>query len=529
MKEIDLTALGMLSSSTKAIVNNETRLTDLIGEAHGFINLAQAIAGKANFPIEKRQDLVRVLKTDYENYGIHQHALVNANIDALLDTNTYTVTTGQQLHLFLGPAFMVYKLISCIKAAEHYQQIYPDKKFVPVFWLASEDHDFDEIKNTPLFGTQYPWETNQTGACGRFHLNDIDSVIEPLNKKLANDSKALTVLDTFFQIYKTSKTLSEATIKLCHQLFADYGLICLDGDNPILKAHFKTILKAELLERKSEQCFNAFSQKLSDNQLSLQLKSRPINLFYLKNNLRARIEKDDQTYKVIDTNLQFTEEELVTEIERHPECFSPNAVLRPLYQECILPNVAYIGGNAEINYWLQLTEIFELYQVEAPYLVLRQSVWLIKPKQDEWLEGHKISFQQLFNLKSEKDKLTFFSAKESASDLEGMMREFSNLKEQILNYANIEKLPNIKFLIEGGKDYEKVLKDLIKSDVQNQLEKNEGLLNKIEQIQSEGFSIQNVQERTIYSLAFLINYPNFIHNCFSSVYYKPGSGFFLNN
>ena len=127
MKEIDLTALGMLSSSTKAIVNNETRLTDLIGEAHGFINLAQAIAGKANFPIEKRQDLVRVLKTDYENYGIHQHALVNANIDALLDTNTYTVTTGQQLHLFLGPAFMVYKLISCIKAAEHYQQIYPDK------------------------------------------------------------------------------------------------------------------------------------------------------------------------------------------------------------------------------------------------------------------------------------------------------------------------------------------------------------------------------------------------------------------
>ena len=528
MKEIDLTALGMLSSSTKAVLNNATSLTNLIGEQHGFLNLAQAIAGKANFPIEKRQDLVKVLKTDYEKYGIHTHALINANIDALLDPNTYTVTTGQQLHLFFGPAFMVYKLISCIKAADHYQQLYTDKKFIPVFWLASEDHDFDEIKNTPLFGTKYPWETNQTGACGRFHLNDIDSVLNPLKEKLSNDPKAMAVLETFTEIYKTSKTLSEATIKLTHQLFADYGLLCLDADNPLLKAHFKTILKAELLENKSETCFNAFSQKLNDSQLSLQLKSRPINLFYLKDNLRARIEKHGEMYKVVDTNLQFTKEEVLAEIVTHPENFSPNAVLRPLYQECILPNIAYIGGNAEINYWLQLTDVFKLYNTEAPNLVLRQSVWLLKQKQFEWLAEKQIQMEQLFNLKSEKDKLNLFS-NSNGEEMETYLTQFIAIRDQIQQHANREKLPNMKTLIEGGKAFEKTLKEVQKSEIQAKVEKSERDLKKLEQIQNDGFSLQNIQERTTYTLTFLINNANFVNNCFSNIYFKPGTGFFLNN
>jgi bacillithiol biosynthesis cysteine-adding enzyme BshC len=528
MKEIDLSALGMLSSSTKAVLNKETRLTDLIGEQHGFLNLTQAIAGKANFPIEKRQDLVSVLKTDYENYGINQHALVNANIDALLDPNTYTVTTGQQLHLFFGPAFMVYKLISCIKAADHYQILYPDKKFVPVFWLASEDHDFDEIKNTPLFGSQYIWETNQTGACGRFHLNNIDSVLDPLKEKLSNDPKALTVLETFSKIYKTSKTLSEATIKLTHQLFADYGLLCLDADNPLLKAHFKTILKAELLENKSETSFNTFSQKLNDSQLSLQLKGRPINLFYLKDNLRARIEKDGEMFKVVDTNLQFTKEEVIAEIEIHPEYFSPNAVLRPLYQECILPNIAYIGGNAEINYWLQLTDVFKLYNIEAPNLVLRQSVWMLKQKYFEWLTEKQINIEQLFSLKTEKDKLNLFSNEKNGEEMEAYLRQFLAIKEHIQQHANREKLPNIKTLIDGGKAFEKILKEVQKTEMQAKVEKNEHDLKKMEQIQNEGFSLQNIQERTTYSLTFLVNNPNFVNNCFSSINFQPGYGFFLN-
>jgi bacillithiol biosynthesis cysteine-adding enzyme BshC len=529
MKEIDLTALGMLSSSTKAVLNKETRLTDLIGEQHGFLNLDQAISGKANFPIEKRQDLVKVLKTDYKKYGIHEHALINANIDALLDPNTYTVTTGQQLHLFFGPAFMVYKLISCIKAADHYQSLYSDKKFVPVFWLASEDHDFDEIKKTPLFGSQYIWETNQTGACGRFHLNDIDSVLNPLKEKLSNDSKAMAVLETFSKIYKTSKSLSEATIKLTHQLFADYGLLCLDADNPLLKAHFRTILKAELLENKSEASFNAFSQKLSDSQLSLQLKSRPINLFYLKDNLRARIEKDGEIYKVVDTKLQFTKEEVLAEIETHPENFSPNAVLRPLYQECILPNIAYIGGNAEINYWLQLTDVFKLYNTETPNLVLRQSVWMLKQKQFEWLAEKQIQIEQLFNLKSEKDKLNLFSNSNNGEEMETYLIQFLAIRDQIQQYANSEKLPNMKTLIEGGKAFEKTLKEVQKSEIQAKAEKNERNLNKLEQIQNDGFSLQNIQERTTYSLTFLINNANFVNNCFLSIYFKPGCGFFLNN
>lgn len=527
MKEIDLVSLGFLSSSTKALLRHDKNVTDLIGNNHPFINLENAIAGKANFSKEKRQDLVNVLKANYERLGL-QHPSVNANIEAITQDNTYTVTTGQQLHLFLGPAFMVYKLISTIKAAEHYKTLFPDKNFIPVFWLASEDHDFDEIKNTPLFGANYPWITDQKGACGRYHLKDIDSVFEPLKAKLINDSKAQELLNSLEEIYKSSNNLSDATIRLTHQLLAEHGLLCLDADHPVLKAHFESIIKEELINNKSEKAFNQFSDKMTDSQLSLQLKSRPINLFYLKDGLRARIERKNESFVIVDTSIEFTEKEILEELNKHPENFSPNAVLRPLYQETILPNIAYIGGNAEMNYWLQLKEIFELYQTIAPFLVLRQSAWMIGKKQSEWLESKNIDFYQLLNLKNEKDRLSAISQVSSNNKLEEQLDNFNQLRANIQQYADSNKLPNIKSIIESGKVYEKAIKDLIKSELNLNIEKNDRDLKKLEQLQNDGFSLNNIQERTNYVLSFWIKDANYLTNCFSKLYYKPGCGFFLN-
>lgn len=528
MKEIDLVSLGILSSSTKAVLGKDKALVDLLGPNHPYLNIDTAIQGKSQFPKEKRQDLVKVLSANYQRLGLTNHPTVNRNIALLLEPETYTVTTGQQLHLFLGPAFMVYKLISTIKAAEAYQALYPNKKFVPIFWLASEDHDFEEIKNTPLFGANYPWITNQKGACGRYHLKDIQTVFEPLKLKLGNDPKGLALLKSLETVYESSENLSDATVKLTHQLFADYGLLCLDADNALLKSHFKSTILSELLENKSEVEFNTFSQSLVDSQLSLQLKSRPINLFYLKNGIRARIERKNDIFEVIDTDITFSKETLLSEIDEHPENFSPNAVLRPVYQECILPNIAYIGGNAEINYWLQLKTIFELYQVNPPLLVLRQSVWLIRQKQAEWLDGKQISFETLLHLKTEKDRLSVLSATKNSEELEALLGEFNQIKNKIQQYADSEKLPNIKGLIESSKVYEKSIKELIKSEIALKIERNEKELKKLEQIQNDGFSTQNIQERTNYAIGFLVKDENYISNCFSNIYYKPGCGFFLN-
>ncbi|MDI1232929.1 MAG: bacillithiol biosynthesis cysteine-adding enzyme BshC [bacterium] len=528
MKEIDLVSLGTLSLSTIALLRKDKNLTDLIGSSHPYLDLEKAIAGKTEFAANKRRDLVNVLEENYSRLGLNKHPLINSNITALLDQNTYTVTTGQQLHLFLGPAFMVYKLLSTIKAAEYYQHLHPDKKFIPIFWLASEDHDFEEIKDTPLFGQNYTWITEQKGACGRYHLKDIQTVFEPLKAKLSHDVKGLELLNSLELIYTTSETLSDATVRLTHQLFADYGLLCLDADNALLKTHFKSIVKAELLDHKSEISFNHFSQKMTDSSLSLQLKSRPINLFYLKNGLRARIEQNDEDYIVVDSSIQFTKEGILAEIESHPENFSPNAVLRPIYQECILPNIAYVGGNAEINYWLQLKEIFELYQTNAPLLVLRQSVWIIRNKQVEWLEANKISIEQLFAIKTEKDKLDVFKSEDESDELSILMQHFIDLKNKILQYADGGKLPNIKGLIDSGKNYEKSLKELTKAELSLRIEKNDKKIKKLEQIQNEGFSANNIQERTNYALSFWIKDYNYLNNCFSNIQYKPGYGFFLN-
>ncbi len=529
MQEIDLTTLGFLSSTTTSFLKKDPQLTKLLSENHPFYSVQKAIELKSDFAPHKRKILFDTLKNQYQSAKLIASEKVQKNIDLLLYENTFTITTGQQLHLFLGPGFMVYKLISTILAAENYKAQFPDKNFVPIYWLASEDHDFDEIKNTPLFGQNYTWETSQTGACGRFHLKDLPPVFEQLKIRLAKDVKGLQLIQEFEDIYTTSTNLSEATIRLINHLFGQYGLLCFDADNSAFKQLFKATILEEITSRKSEHVFNTFSENLAKSQFSLQLKSRSINLFYLKANMRSRIDWDGSIYKIVGSDFQFTESEMRTEIEQHPEHFSPNAVLRPLYQECILPNIAYIGGNAEINYWIQLKSVFDLYNIPAPALVLRQSAWILKTKQNEWLNSKGIQIEQLFKVKTEQDKLNILTPTEATNPFQNLLIEFNQLKENMQQLANKENLPNIKLLIENGKAYEKSIKELLKAKNELDISKNEKEISKLEQIRNDGFSQNNIQERTQYAIEFFIKDENYLNNCFTQLHFKPGFGFFLNN
>ncbi len=352
-----LSEFKFINKATRDFITCSDPLKSLLGADHNFFSIEKAIEGKKSFSIESRKIIVEHLQQQYA--GIKLTTQEKSNIDSILNENTFTVTTGQQLHLFFGPTFFIYKLFSVIHLANELKNKFTQYNFVPVFWLASEDHDLQEIQNTKLFGKDYLWNTEQTGATGNYNLDGVVDVLNSIKDSNRIDKQGLETIEKLSAIYQNSDNLSDATIKLIHEYFGNYGLISIDANNSILKKQFSEVMQQELFTEISKSVVDSFSAKLKSNGYALQTNARPINLFYLKGNIRERVVKEDGNYNVLNTSIQFTPEQLKDEILLYPERFSPNALLRPLYQERILPNVAFVAGNAEINYWLQL----------APYLV----------------------------------------------------------------------------------------------------------------------------------------------------------------
>ncbi len=522
--EFKLSDIDILSSATKAFADNDEKLKSLFGDSHPYYSLNDAIEGKKDFSAEKRSVLVNELKKQYHTIlgnGPQDH-LVNQNIELLNRVDTFTVTTGQQLHLFLGPAFVLHKIIATVKAAEHYKTLYPELNFVPVYWLASEDHDFEEIKGTRIFQHQFDWETQQGGATGRFHVREVVNILEDIRQKVTLNAENLSLLADLEQFYNNSSTLSEASIKIVHYLFGKYGIVCIDGDNKALKTQFIPQIKKEILEQENIQNFNAFSSKLEEIGLSLQLKGRDINIFYLSPGKRSRITVQDHRFHVLETDIVFSREELIADIENNPENYSPNALLRPLYQETILPNICYIAGNAEVNYWLQLKNVFEYNRITAPHLVLRPSVWIIPSKSFKWLDKQEIDGLSLFRAGNKKD-LADLLDKTSDIFLE-KVRESMALRQEIQDLSAEEKTTHLKELVEQGKAYEKLLKKIEQERSEKRIEKMDDDFKKLENMKAVYYDLHHVQERKTYALEMLIKYNSLESLIYNSLEFRPSRG-----
>lgn len=317
-----------------------------------------------SFPRQNRDVLVSALTGQYKTLASDA---VKKNIEALGDPKTFTVTTGHQLNLFTGPLYFIYKIITVINACKQLKTAYPDHTFVPVYWMASEDHDFDEIKYFRLYGKKYTWESDQQGAVGRFSTRDL----APLLKEIPGD------ITIFRDAYTKTQRLSDAVRYYVNTLFGKEGLVVIDADDRSLKTLFKEVIKQDLFENVTKALVDKTNTALETLGYKPQVHCREINFFYLDNNLRSRLERTGDRFKVVDTDLSFSEKEIAGLIEMEPEKFSPNVILRPLYQEMILPNLAYTGGPAEVTYWLQLKDVFDHFKTPFPMLMPRNFAMVI--------------------------------------------------------------------------------------------------------------------------------------------------------
>ena len=336
--------------------------------------IGEAIKGKLSFSQQKRDYLVQDLYRQYDEAGIDlsESRAVHENIDKLKKSNTFTITTGQQIHLGLGPVYVLYKLFDTIALSSQLNNEFPNQNFVPVFWMATEDHDLEEIASTSFFGNQLKWDTNQSGAVGRMNTDGVAELFQDLLDRHQVSDIQEDFLQRTVDIYRQSKNLAIAFRKLLNDYLGHTGLIILDADSKLLKSSFTPVMVDELKYR-NNQALKETSQQLEKVGFKRQLRVKSCNLFLLQENDRVRI----------DELIDFSSESPEDFVKNNYENLSPNAALRPVYQEWILPNVCSVLGSSELNYWLQLKGLFDNYDIPLPSMVLRTSAVLIPSKFQE--------------------------------------------------------------------------------------------------------------------------------------------------
>ena len=354
---------------------------------------------RADFDSEHRCVLVNALTQQYGRLKNVQVApdRVEKNIAALKDPDTFTVTTGHQLNLFTGPLYFWYKIIHVINLAGELKKACPEYHFVPVYWMATEDHDFAEIDHIHLFGKTLRWHRSDggAGAVGRLSMAGFETVLNELNELTGPSANARDLHDLFRRAYLGQNTLADATRYLVHEFFTGDGLVILDGDDLSLKELFHPAAGREIKEKLTHKHAAEAAAQLKQ-KYHVQVDPREINLFYLDELGRDRIGASEAGWHVVNREKTFDTAAIEMEMTRHPERFSPNVLMRPLYQETILPNLAYIGGGAELAYWMELKNGFEAFAVPFPLLFLRNSALIVSAREHDKWERLGLEWADLF-------------------------------------------------------------------------------------------------------------------------------------
>ena len=343
-KYIDYDETRCFSSTVSKLLARDQNLAPFINQFPS-LSTFEKIISERKFK-GNRTKLVEVLQHQYQDI-IHQPVALKSNIEALSKENTYTVTTGHQLNIFTGPLYFIFKIVTAINLAKELKNQFPDKNFVPVYWMATEDHDFEEINHTYIGDKKISWKLNATGATGRLNTKSIIQALNEYKGILGISKNAEKLSEMVAKAYADGKNLADATRYLANELFGEFGLVIIDADHPILKSQFTEIIERDIINKNSFRNIEESSKKLAEIAIHAQVNPREINFFYLTDDLRERIIFEDNRYQVLNTEVSFSKDELKQEIKNHPERFSPNVVMRPLYQEVILPNLAYIGGGGE--------------------------------------------------------------------------------------------------------------------------------------------------------------------------------------
>ncbi len=451
----------------------------------------QSIEARKQFKTN-RKVLVAGLKKQYQDLEPSPDVL--RNIDLLDDDNCFTVTTAHQPAIFTGNLYFIYKILHAIQLCRHFAAKYPASRFVPVFYMGSEDADLEELGKIYLDAEPLVWETSQRGAVGRMQTKGLEKIIQRIEGTYSVLPHGKSLVPLLKECYLNSPNVQTATFKLVHALFARFGLVVLIPDREEFKRPLIPIFEDDLFSHSPQQIVTQTAALLAQ-RYKVQANPRDINLFYLKDNVRGRIEKVGNEFRVRDTALVFTEQELRQELHTHPDRFSPNVILRGLMQETLLPNVAFIGGGGETAYWLELKDLFLHFGVPFPLLVLRNSFLVVEKKWKEKLDKIGLPAADLFS--SEEDIVTEWAKRQSPNPLD-LKGEFRSMDAYYLQLQSKTQSidPTLSQFVEALRAKAiKPLKELEKKMLRAEKRKYADQRRMIHAIKSSLFPLGDLQER----------------------------------
>jgi bacillithiol biosynthesis cysteine-adding enzyme BshC len=363
-----------------------------------FHEWARDESARIDYPADRREQLARILERQNNGFGASSKTLENISA---FRSGALAIVTGQQVGLFGGPAFSVYKALSAIRLANEGQRL--GVNCVPIFWLATEDHDLHEVNQVRIPAADATFETLATTARGaddapvgtiRFgpEISELALRVENLLGGESEITKLLT------ECYRPGETFGTAFAKLFARIFASFGVIILDGSDPELD-QIAAPLYREMVER-SPELNHALLQR--DEQLhaagyhrQVRITSSSTPLFVIRNG--ARVPVHAAAGKFVIGDKEISQAELLRLASSSPESFSPNVLLRPVVQDYLLPTLAYVGGSAEIAYFAQVGALYDSLLGRVTPTVPRFSATLVEAKPQALLERYKLSFSNLFH------------------------------------------------------------------------------------------------------------------------------------
>ncbi len=461
---------------------------------------------------DHRSLLCDCLESQYNEREVSNR--LRTNLDLLKNKNTLTVCTAHQPSLLTGPLYYIIKILSAIQLADQLNKAYDDLDFVPIFVHGSEDHDFEEINHFHLFNKEVKWDKEASGPVGQLDKDGLSEILEQVVQMTQSSPQGKLIAKILEYADKTSNTYGEFAYGMVHKLFDEYGLVQINMAAPDLKRTFTPIIIDDLESQNAHKLTLATIADLEKLGLNPQATPREINLFWVEKGIRQRIVFRDDKYWIHNTDRSYSIDKLKALVHESPESFSPNVILRPLYQEVVLPNVAYVGGGGEIAYWLERKRVFDHYNIPFPILVRRDSVLIFE--KDKLAKWNDLGFEIDDFFKSRDSLTTLLIERNNENDSfklnqekESLLRIYDQVAERAeridKSYVTAIKAITTKHLNEVDK-IEQRLKRSLKS-------KEEVNLKRLDKLLSQLFPSNRLQER---------------HENFMTFYSKYGQSFFTN-
>ncbi|MBK8554029.1 MAG: bacillithiol biosynthesis cysteine-adding enzyme BshC [Ignavibacteria bacterium] len=383
-----------------------------------------------------RNDICEILKEQNENFLSSEKTF--DNIKLLNEHDTFAVVTGQQLGFLSGPYYTILKAINTIQLSEKLNKKFPEYKFVPVFWLEADDHDFLEINNINVISKENDLKNIkyfEKGQESEKYLKPagnivLDEFTDPFVNELEATFNKTDFTENLFrsirETYKTGSDIKTAFARFLNSLIGNKGLVFIDPTDAAVKKFLKPVFETEL-NTSPQVCEKVINTSVElEQSYSVQVKPKPINLFYIHEGHRYLLEpRENDVYALKHSRQKFSREELYGLLESNPERFSWNVVTRPICQDYILPTVAYIGGPSEISYFGQFKEVYKFFNIPMPVIYPRTSVTILENRVKSFLEKNQIKFNELFYEKDLAKKLLKESSVVSADEI------FSEMKEEL--------------------------------------------------------------------------------------------------